>query len=301
MDRPSLRAVLVGLQQCTYSWPGGVAALPERLAAIATEAEAVGFSSFWLMDHFHQIPGWGTPENDPMLEVYTALGFVAARTSRIRLGPLVASAVYRYPAVAIKAATTLDVLSGGRAYFGIGAAWFEKEAIALGIPFPPRRERFAALEDLARLARQTWAADPAPFVGKTFTAMAPTQNPLPLSRPRPPILIAGRGPKRTLGLVARYADAWNVIASPAEGPAFLAALHESCAAIGRDVDEIETTVLDPDDWRRQKDPEYAWSEAWELARLREWRSIGFDHVIVNLPDAHDPAKLRRYGEVIAQL
>lgn len=291
----------VGLQQCTYTWAGGAAAIPKQLATIAINAEAVGFASFWLMDHFHQIPGWGTPENDPMLEVYTALGFVAGQTRSIRLGALVAGAVYRHPAVAIKAAATLDVLSGGRAYFGIGAAWFEKEALALGIPFPPRRERFAVLEDLARLARQTWAGDAKPFVGKTLSAAAPVQNPLPLSRPRPPILIAGRGPKRTLGLVARYADAWNVIASPAEGPRFLAALRERCAAIGRDPGEIETTVLDPEDWRREEDPNYTWSEEWELARLRQWRSIGFDHVIINLQDAHDPDKLRRYGGVITQL
>ena len=291
----------VGLQQCTYTWAGGAAVIPEQLAAIAVNAEAVGFSSFWLMDHLHQIPGWGSPEIDPMLEAYTALGFVAARTSRIRLGTLVAGAIYRHPAVAIKAAATLDVLSSGRAYFGIGAAWFEREAVALGIPFPPTRERFSVLEDVVRMARQTWAGDVRPFVGKTVTAPAPAQNPLPLSRPRLPILIAGRGPSRTLGLVARYADAWNVIAAPEEGPRFLKALRERCAAFGRDPGEIETTVLDPEDWRREADPNYAWSEEWERARLRSWRSIGFDHVIVNMQDAHDPAKLRRYGEVIASL
>lgn len=291
----------VGLQQCTYTWPGGTATLAEDLAAIARQAEAAGFYSFWLMDHFFQIPSWGTPEGDPMLEAYTALGYVAARTERIRLGTLVSGVVYRHPAVLIKSATTLDVLSGGRAYLGVGAAWFEQEAVALGIPFPPRRDRFALLADTVRLAKASWADGTRPFRGRAVRAERPVQCPAPLSRPRPPILVAGRGPKRTLGIVARYADAWNFMATPAEAPRFLAALRERCAAVGRDPREIETTILDPDDWRREEDPTYAWTPEWELARLRTWRDIGFDHAIVNLPDAHDPAKLRAYGEVIAAL
>jgi F420-dependent oxidoreductase-like protein len=293
--------VRVGLQQCTYSWPGGPEEIADRLAAIARGAEDAGFSSFWLMDHFQQIPGWGTRDGDPMLEAYTALGFVAAHTSRVRLGTLVSGAVYRHPSVLIKAATTLDVLSHGRAYLGVGAAWFEAEARALGIPFPQRRERYAVLEDVLRLARQSWSDGVSRFEGKTLVAESPVQNPRPLSRPHPPILVAGRGRDRTLGLVARYADAWNVIAAPKEGPAFLVALAERCRAIGRDPGEIETTVLDADDWRRDEDPSYRWSPEWELTRLRRWREIGFDHVIVNMPDAHDPAKLRAYGDVIAEL
>ena len=276
----------VGLQQCTYTWPGGPAAIADGLATIARGAEDAGFASFWLMDHFFQIPSWG-PETDPMLEAYTALGFVAARTSCVRLGTLVSGVVYRHPSVLIKAATTLDVLSGGRAYLGVGAAWFEREAAALGIPFPARRERFAMLADTVRLAKAQWKAG--------------IQQPAPLQRPRMPILVAGRGPDRTLGIVARHADAWNVIASPAEGPKFLAALRERCAKVGRDPSEIETTVLDPEDWRHDEDPAYRWTPEWELARLRTWRDIGFDHVIVNMPDAHDPAKLRAYGEVITAL
>jgi F420-dependent oxidoreductase-like protein len=291
----------VGLQQCTYTWPGGAAAIAEQLATIAGGAEEAGFSSFWLMDHFLQIPSWGTPDADPMLEAYTALGFVAARTSRIRLGTLVSGVVYRYPSVLIKSVTTLDVLSGGRAYFGVGAAWFEREAVAYGIPFPPRLERFRLLEDTVRLARASWLDGAMPFEGRIVRAAQPVQRPAPLSRPRPPVMIAGRGPVRTLGLVARYADAWNVIARPEEGPGFLMALRERCAKIGRDPAQIETTVLDPDDWRRQEDPAYRWTPDWELARLRRWREMGFDHVIVNLPDAHDPAKLRAYRDVITAL
>lgn len=291
----------VGLQQCTYSWPGGPAAIAGELAAIARNAESAGFASFWLMDHFFQIPGWGTPERDPMLEAYTALGFVAAKTDRIALGTLVSGAVYRHPAVLVKAVTTLDVLSNGRAYLGVGAAWFEAEAKGLGIPFPERRDRFALLEDTVRLARHSWSDGGAMFVGRTLRAGSPYQTPAPLTRPHPPILIAGRGRDRTLGLVARYADAWNIIATPREGPDFLARLRDRCAAVGRDPSEIETTVLDAEDWRLDEDKGYRWSPEWELARLRQWRDIGFDHVIVNMADAHDPAKLRTFGEVITAL
>jgi F420-dependent oxidoreductase-like protein len=291
----------IGLQQCTYTWPGGPATMGDDLATIAGEAERAGFASFWLMDHFFQIPSWGAPEAHPMLEAYTALGYVAARTSRIRLGTLVSGAVYRHASVLIKAVTTLDVLSGGRAYLGVGAAWFDAEARGLGIPFPPKKERFAALEDVVRLARSSWSDGEVPFAGKTLRAERPLQNPAPLSRPRPPILIAGRGPKRTLDLVARHADAWNIIASPSEAPAFLEALRRRCDEVGRDVTEIETTVLDPEDWRRDEDAGYQWSAEWELARLRRWRDIGFDHVILNYADAHDGAKLRALGGVIAAL
>jgi F420-dependent oxidoreductase-like protein len=289
----------VGLQQATYTWSGGPATLGHDLGALAVEAENVGLASFWLMDHFFQIPGWGKPEDHPMLEAYTALGFVAARTSRIRLGTLVSGAIYRHASVLIKAATTLDVLSGGRAYLGVGAAWFEAEAKGLGIPFPPKRDRFNVLEDVVRLARSSWKDGNVPFAGKTLRAERPIQNPAPLSRPHLPILIAGRGPKRTLDLVARYADAWNIMAAPAEAPAFLEALRRRCDEVGRDVTEIETTILDPEDWRLDEDPNYRWSPQWELARIRQWRDIGFDHVILNFSDAHDPKKLRALGEVVA--
>jgi F420-dependent oxidoreductase-like protein len=289
----------VGLQQATYTWPGGAGAIANDLARIAGECESAGLHSFWLMDHFFQIPTWGSPEDHPMLEAYTALGYVAARTTRIHLGTLVSGAIYRHPSVLIKAATTLDVLSGGRAYLGVGAGWFEAEAQGLGIPFPPKRDRFALLEDVVRLARSSWTDGETPFQGKTLHAERPLQNPAPLSRPHPPILIAGRGPKRTLDLVARYADAWNIMAAPNEAGAFLDALRRRCDEVGRDVAQIETTLLDPEDWRREEDPSYTWSPAWELARLRRWRDIGFDHVILNFADAHDPAKLRALGEVVA--
>jgi len=187
----------VGLQLVSFTWPGGAKEIARRLAEIARTAEEAGFHSLWVMDHYFQIPPWGRPEDHPMLEAYSTLGYLAAATARIRLGVLVSGVVYRPPAVLIKAATTVDVLSGGRTYFGVGAAWFKGEADALGIAFPALRERYALLEDTLRLARQTWAGDTAPFEGKRVRAAYPLSNPRPLSSPRPKILVGGDGPKRT--------------------------------------------------------------------------------------------------------
>ncbi|HEX9266692.1 MAG TPA: LLM class flavin-dependent oxidoreductase, partial [Candidatus Limnocylindria bacterium] len=147
----------VGLQLVSFTWPGGAPQIARRLTEIARTAEEAGFHSLWVMDHYFQIPPWGKPEDHPMLEAYSTLGYLAAATERIHLGVLVSGVIYRPPAVLIKAATTVDVLSGGRMYFGVGAAWFKGEADALGIAFPELRERYALLEDTLRLARQTWA------------------------------------------------------------------------------------------------------------------------------------------------
>jgi alkanesulfonate monooxygenase SsuD/methylene tetrahydromethanopterin reductase-like flavin-dependent oxidoreductase (luciferase family) len=249
------------------------------------------------MDHYFQIPPWGKPEDHPMLEAYSTLGYLAAATKRIRLGVLVSGVIYRPPAVLIKAATTVDVLSGGRTYFGVGAAWFKGEADALGIAFPELRERYALLEDTLRLARQTWAGDTAPFEGKRVRAAYPLSNPRPLSSPRPKILIGGDGPKRTLPLVAKYADAWNVITSPSRLDVHRDRLRAECERIGRSFDELEVTALDPEDMRADEIAGYSWTPRWEVERLGQWRNRGVDHVIVNI-DA-DPANLRRFGtEVI---
>jgi alkanesulfonate monooxygenase SsuD/methylene tetrahydromethanopterin reductase-like flavin-dependent oxidoreductase (luciferase family) len=252
------------------------------------------------MDHYFQIPPWGKPEDHPMLEAYSTLGYLAAATERIRLGVLVSGVIYRPPSVLIKAATTVDVLASGRTYFGVGAAWFKGEADALGIPFPALSDRYALLEDTLRLARQTWSGDTAPFEGKRLRAEYPLSNPRPLSSPRPKIVVGGDGPKRTLPLVARYADAWNVITSPARIDVHRDRLRAECERIGRSFDEIEVTALDPEDLRRDDDANYRWTPRWERERLGQWRERGVDHVIVNV-DA-DPANLRRFGEeVIATL
>jgi alkanesulfonate monooxygenase SsuD/methylene tetrahydromethanopterin reductase-like flavin-dependent oxidoreductase (luciferase family) len=209
---------------------------------------------------------------------------------------LVSGVIYRPPAVLIKAATTVDVLSGGRTYFGVGAAWFKREADALGIAFPELRERYALLEDTLRLARQTWSGDTAPFEGRCVRAAYPLSNPLPLSSPRPKILVGGDGPKRTLPLVARYADAWNVITSPQGIDVHRDRLRGEFERIGRSFDELEVTALDPEDLRSEEIPGYTWSPRWEVARLGQWRDRSVDHVIVNI-DA-DPANLRRFGSEV---
>ncbi len=290
----------VGLQLASFTWPGGAPEIACRLTEIARTAEDAGFHSLWVMDHYFQIPPWGKPEDHPMLEAYSTLGYLAGATTHIRLGVLVSGVIYRPPAVLIKAATTVDVLSGGRTYFGVGAAWFKREADALGIAFPELRDRYALLEDTLRFARQTWSGDTAPFEGKRVHAGYPLSNPRPLSSPRPKILVGGDGPKRTLPLVAKYADAWNVIASPAGIDAPRDRLRAECERLGRSFDEIEVTALDPEDLRSEEIPGYRWTPRWETERLGKWRDRGVDHVIVNI-DA-DPANLRRFGkEVIRPL
>jgi alkanesulfonate monooxygenase SsuD/methylene tetrahydromethanopterin reductase-like flavin-dependent oxidoreductase (luciferase family) len=250
-----------------------------------------------VMDHYFQIPPWGKPEDHPMLEAYSTLGYLAAATERIHLGVLVSGVIYRPPAVLIKAATTVDVLSGGRTYFGVGAAWFQGEADALGIAFPELRERYALLEDTLGLARQTWSGDTAPFEGKRVHAAYPLSNPRPLSSPRPKILVGGDGPRRTLPLVAKYADAWNVITSPQRIDVHRDRLRAEFARIGRSFDELEVTALDPEDLRSEEIAGYKWTPRWEVERLGEWRRRAVDHVIVNIDS--DPANIRRFGaEVI---
>jgi F420-dependent oxidoreductase-like protein len=269
--------VRVGLQLASFTWPGGAPEIARRLADIGHAAEEAGFHSLWVMDHYFQIPPWGKPEEHPMLEAYATLGYLAAATERIRLGVLVSGVVYRPPAVLIKAATTVDVLSRGRTYFGIGAAWFKEEADALGIAFPALRERYALLEDTLRLARQTWSGDTRPFSGNRVRASYPLSNPRPLSSPRPKILVGGDGPKRTLPLVARYADAWNVITSPSRLDVHRDRLRAECERIGRAFGEIEVTALDPEDVRRDDDAGYRWTPRWEVERLRQWPRRGPRH------------------------
>jgi F420-dependent oxidoreductase-like protein len=294
--------VKLGLQLASFTWPGGTREIATRLADIARAAEDAGFYSLWVMDHYFQIPPWGKPEDNPMLEAYTTLGYLAAATDRIQLGVMVAGVIYRPPAVLIKAATTADVLAGGRTYFGVGAAWFKAEADALGIPFPPLRERYEILQDTLRFARRTWSGDTKPFEGKRVTARYPLSNPRPLSAPRPKILVGGDGPKKTLPLVARYADAWNVITSPSGIDTHRDRLRAACERLGRPFDEIELTALDPDDLRMDEDAAYRWTPAYERARLEAWRDKGVDHVIINMADPHDLRKLATIGrEVIAPL
>jgi F420-dependent oxidoreductase-like protein len=231
----------LGLQINYFNWPGGPKRLSHDLAAVARTADGGGFDLIAVMDHFFQIRSLGPPELD-MLEAYTTLGYLAAHTQRAKLLTVVTGAPYRYPAVLVKIVTTLDVLSGGRAMLGIGAAWNQDEARALGIPFPPVAERFDWLEDTLELAHRMWRDDETPFEGKRFRFERPLNRPQALSRPRPQIMIGGMGEQKTLRFVARYADACNLFPSP-DLPRKLEVLKRHCEREKRDYDAIEKTCM----------------------------------------------------------
>lgn len=291
----------VGLQVPYFTWPGGGEALGETFAAVATRAEQAGFASFWVMDHFFQLPGLGPAESE-MLEAYTALAFAAARTSTIKLGTMVTGVTYRHPGILTKAVTTLDVLSGGRAYLGIGAAWFEREHLGLGVPFPPLSERFERLEEALQIARQMWSENNGPFEGKHYHLAETICTPRPLSKPHPPVLIGGGGEKKTLRLVARYADATNIPSSLDDDGVErvrhkLSVLKGHCDREGRQYDEIEKTVLvtlmvRPNGGGRWLTPDQA------LAALRKYREIGIDQPIVNMPFVEKPETIEFVAEAI---
>jgi len=229
----------IGVQIPDFEGAGGSAQLGQRLAAVARTADDAGFSSIAVMDHFFQIGVIGPPDQD-MLEAYTTLGYLAACTSSARLLTLVTGAVYRYPGVLAKIVTTLDVLSGGRAWLGIGAAWNEQEARGLGIPFPPVAERFERLEETLQICLQMWAGDEAPYGGRHYQLERPLNQPATVTRPHPPIMIGGGGERKTLRLVARYAQACNLFSGP-DLARKLDVLRAHCDAEGRDYDGIEKT------------------------------------------------------------
>jgi F420-dependent oxidoreductase-like protein len=231
--------VQIGLQIPDFSWPGGPARLGADLATVATAADDAGFEFISVMDHFFQIGVIGPPERD-MLEAYTTLGYLAASTSRAKLLTLVTGTVYRYPGILAKIITTLDVLSGGRAWLGIGAAWNEEESRGLGIPFPPLAERFERLEETLQICLQMWRGDETPYAGKHYRLERPLNSPQALSRPHPPILIGGSGERKTLRFVARYAQACNLFTGP-DLARKLDVLRAHCDAEGRDYDEIIKT------------------------------------------------------------
>src|SRR5665213_306221 len=202
----------VGLQINRFDYPGGEQNIGSHLKTIVQAAEKAGIYSIWVMDHFFQLQGIGDYK-DPMLEAYTTLGFVAGVTEKVKLGTLVTGVIYRDPAVLINAVTALDVLSDGRAYFGIGAGWNDQEAIALGLTDPLHSKRFDRLEDILKLALQMWNNDSKPFKGKIYSLPEPHLAPQPVSKPHPPILIGGGGEEKTLRYVATYGDACNLFAA----------------------------------------------------------------------------------------
>jgi F420-dependent oxidoreductase-like protein len=293
----------VGLQIASFTWPGGPEATGPTLARIVRQADDVGFDSIWVMDHFFQIRSVGRVE-EPMLEGMTALGFMAAHSSRARLGLMVGGVHYRHAPLWIKATTTLDVLSGGRAWLGIGAAWNEEESRALGFPFPPLGARFEMLEETLRIAHEMWTGErgsEASFEGRHVRASRLLNSPQSLSRPRVPIMVGGGGERKTLRLVAQYADACNVFGSPEAIARKYRILDAHCAAVGRDPTEIERTTLQnvrlaSTGRQSGETPDRV------IERFGDLFDAGAEHVIFELKDVHEPGLLERVGrDVIPQL
>jgi F420-dependent oxidoreductase-like protein len=254
-----------------YSWPEGTA---DRLVSLARFLDGTVVDTLWVADHLLQADP-ASQLDEPMLEAYTTLGFLAAATARVRLGTMVTAATFRAPALLVKAVTTLDVLSGGRAWLGIGAGYNADEARAMGLFLPETAERFGRMTELLRLARQMWAGDETPFRGEYLDLEHPVGSPRPVTTPRPPVLIGGTGERRTLRLVAEYGDACNLFDVPDGGAAIrrqLAVLDRHCADVGRPAEEIERTVT-----TALQDGE----TPGQLAeRCRALADLGVQHVVV---------------------
>lgn len=234
----------IGLHYWNFSTPAEPTAIAPTLAQTARLAEEAGFASFTVMDHFFQMQTPNTSAEEPMLEGYTALGYVAALTERMTLGLLVTGVMYRHPGLLAKTVTTLDVLSGGRARLGLGASWYEREQLALGVPVVAVAERFERLEETLQICLQMWSDNNGPYAGRHYQLAETLCVPAPISRPRPPILIGGGGEQKTLRLAARYADACNVFGVGADAVAHkFDVLRRHCEAEGRDYDHIAKTVL----------------------------------------------------------
>lgn len=285
----------IGLQIPSFKYPGGPAVIRPKLREIVTSAEGAGFSSLWVMDHYYQIKGlFGESYTDPMLESYTTLGYFAGLTEKAALGVMVTGVIYRHPTVLMKMVNTLDILSGGRAYLGIGAAWYEDEAIGYGIPYPSTSERFEQLEDTLQLAKALWQGEEVSFEGKHFSAPAITNNPRPLSKPHPRILIGGMGPKKTLRMVAQYADACNFF----EGAGIeklresLDILKSHTDRLGRDYNAIEKTSLGTVHLSQDDTVDEV------INRLKDLSEMGFTHAIFNMPDVYEISPLETFAREI---
>ncbi|ACQ82306.1 Luciferase-like monooxygenase [Beutenbergia cavernae DSM 12333] len=276
----------LGLQIPDFTWAGGPKALGSDLARVARTADDGGFGYLAVMDHFFQIGAVGPTEND-MLEAYTTLGFLAAHTEHAKLLTVITGVHYRHPGVLAKTVTTLDVLSGGRAILGVGAGWNEEESRGLGIPFPPLRERFELLEDTLRLVTQMWAGDEAPFQGTHVHAERPLNVPQALSTPHPPIMVGGGGEKKTLRLVAQYAQACNLFNTP-DLSHKLEVLRAHCDDVGRDHTEITKTAYHVLDVGPRGERTAQLID--ELGRLRD---AGIDDVIGGVPDVATSDALER--------
>ncbi len=308
-----------GLSAPTFEWEGGDDTIGERLAEVAVAAESVGFSSLWVMDHVMQIPSFG-PAYERMLESYTTLAYLAGRTATIELGVLVSGITYRNPAHLGKIVATLDVLSGGRAWCGLGAAWFEREHVAYGWEFPPLSERYARLEDALQLLPLLWGPGTPAFEGRHTSLAEAACYPRPLRDPRPPILVGGSGEQRTLRLVAEYADACNIPGDVGTVRRKLDVLRRHCEEVGRDPADILVTQLghaltgsDPDEVAALVDavgpgdraPETtaerlnAGTVEDQIGRYRELAEAGVGMAILDLPPVATVAAIERFAPVVA--
>ena len=286
-----------GLQISNFTWPGGPEAIGPTLARVTRAADDAGFDSIWVMDHFFQIRGLGPPEA-PMLEGTSALAFMAAHSDRARLGLMVGGIHYRQPGLWIKATTTLDILSAGRAWFGIGAAWNEEESAGLGFPMPPLRDRFEMLEECLQMAHAMWSGGSSSgesFEGRHYTATRLLNSPQSISRPRVPIMIGGGGEKKTLRLVAQYGDACNVFGDAAKISHKYAVLREHCERLGRPYEEIERSTLQSLDLERESPDQV-------VERFGTLKEAGAQHILFSVRGVNDVARLERIGaEVLPQL
>jgi F420-dependent oxidoreductase-like protein len=278
----------IGLQIPDFSTPRGPERLGTELATVARTADEAGFEYIAVMDHFFQIGAVGAPERE-MLEAYTTLGYLAACTSRAALLTVITGTVYREPGILAKIVTTLDVLSQGRAWLGIGAAWNEQESRGLGIPFPPTAERFERLEEALQICLRMWSGDESPYHGKHYQLERPLNSPQSLSRPHPPIMIGGGGERKTLRLVAQYADACNLFAGRDEARK-LDVLRQHCEAVGRDYDTIYKTAY------------YAFNTSHGAQRiiddLATLAGLGFDAAIGGVVNVWDVAPLEFIGSEV---
>lgn len=256
-----------------------------------------GFDSIWVMDHFFQLGGWLGEAEDMMVEGYTTLGFLAGITQKVSIGLLVGGVIYRHPALVIKMVSTLDVLSGGRAYMGIGAAWYEHETVSLGMNFPPVKDRFEQLEEILQIAHHMWSGETSAFKGNLFQMPYPVNNPQPLTKPHPPILIGGMGPRKTLRYVAKYADACNFFAGAGLEviEERLDVLRKHCADVGRPYADIEKTILATADFA-----EGSTADVIELGQ--SLKALGFEHIIFNIKGEYTPETLAVFNdEIIPEL
>ncbi len=300
----------LGIGISTFPWPAEE--IGPVVSRIATAADEAGVDSLWVMDHFFQIRLSGLPPESPMPEAYALLAFLGGLTKRIRLGTLVTSVAYRHPGVLVKAVTSLDVLTGGRVIFGVGAGapWniapagpgtaFEAEG--LGISFPSLAERFERLEELLQIAHQMWRGDQSPYQGRHYQLVRPLNSPNSLQRPHPPILIGGSGERKTLRLVAQYADACNLFDVP--GTEFrdniehkLDVLREHCAQAGRDYAAIEKTIATNFDFGEEAHK----GAAALLAHLRELAAAGIGHALVSPRRSWDEASVDAIAAILPEV